>query len=81
MGVRQASLHSLAAYISSVVQFRQLLAEILSRTPSPLPTPLKRLLSALQELPKATRRHEWATIEEIDVPLCQHYLSREIDFS
>ena len=65
LNLRQASVHASAAYIGSLHQSRHLVAKILGRTApqSTFPTP----------------SNPWESIQDIDVPLSQHSLSRAID--
>ena len=67
LGIRWASLHAPAAYISSLDQCSALVTEILRGS-----------LSCLAE---AASRPEWLTIQEIDVPLRQHSLCRSVDIA
>ena len=77
LGIRWASLHAPAAYISSLDQSSALVTEILEKSPRP-PTYLRGSLSCLAE---AASRPEWLTIQEIDVPLHQHSLCHSIDIA
>ena len=75
LGICRASLHSSAAYISSLDQFRPLVARILGHTPV-VP---KHIASALKDLAEAAGKQDWATIKDIDIPFHQHHLFRVID--
>ena len=75
LGIRQASFHSSAAYISSLDHFRPLVARILGHVPD-VP---RHMASALKDLAKAAGRQDWVAIEDIDIPLHQRQLSRAID--
>ena len=75
LGVRRASLHAPAAYVSSLVQSRQLVTGILGR----VPVTTRHLSLALADLSAASRRGEWISTEGVDVPLQQRHLSRAID--
>ena len=71
LNIRRASLHAPAAYISSLVQSRPLVARILGRTPEVS----KHLAPAFSDLVSAADRHDWHSIEDVDVPLRQRHLS------
>ena len=73
--VASTSLHDPAAFVSSVVQTRNLVASIIGSDPQP-PSHLDLAISALSE---AAGRPDWVSMEEIDVPLRQRPLSRSID--
>ena len=75
LNIRRASLHAPAAYISSLVQSRPLVARILGRTPEVS----KHLAPAFSDLVSAADRHDWHSIEDVDVPLRQRHLSHAID--
>ena len=75
LDIRQASLHSSAAYISSLDQSRPLVARILGHIPH-VP---RHMASAFKDLAKAAGRQDWVAIEDIDIPLRQRQLSRAID--
>ena len=75
LGVRRASVHASAAYISSVTQSKQLVAEILGWDP----TPSRHLQTALERLAIAAGRSDWTSLEEVDVPFRQRHLSHALD--
>ena len=75
LNIRRASLHAPAAFISSLTQSRPLVARILGHAPEAS----HHLTPALSDLAAAVRREDWLTIENVDVPLRQHLLSRCID--
>ena len=75
LGVRQASLHAPAAYISSLDQFRELVTRILGQAPATT----KHMTPALLYLAKAAGREDWTSIEAVDVPLSRRQLSKAID--
>ena len=77
LGLRRASLYAPAAYTSSFVQSKPLVAKILGKMPS-LP---EHFSSVLSHLAGAAARPDWATLENIDVPLRQRSLSRAIDLA
>ena len=75
LNLRQASVHDSAAYIGSLHQSRHLVAKILGRTaPPPIHLPY-----SLQSLARDACRPDWESIQDSDVPLSQHSLSRAID--
>ena len=75
LNLRQASVHASAAYIVSLHQSLHLVAKILGRTaPPPIHFPY-----SLQSLARDACRPDWESIQDIDVPLSQHSLSRAID--
>ena len=75
LGIRQASLHAPAAFIGSFDQSSPLVSRIIGSAP----IPSSRLVPALADLDVAAKREDWSSIEEVDVPLCQHHLSKAID--
>ena len=72
---RQASVHASAAYIGSLHQSRHRGGQN-SGTDRPPPIHLP---YSLQSLARAACRPDWESIQDIDVPLSQHSLSRAID--
>ena len=74
LNIRRASLHAPAAYISSLDQSKLLVARILGRVPEAS----QHLAPALLDLATADR-HDWCSIEDVDVPLCLRHLSHSID--
>ena len=70
-----ATLHAPAAYIGSFSQAQPLVSDILGR-PAKHPPLLPMALASLQQ---ATARPDWVLLQDIDVPLTQHCLSRSID--
>ena len=75
LNLRNAQLHAPAAFVSSTNQSSQLVARILGFSPSPS----KHLSGAVQALSSAAAKPEWVSVEEVDVPLRQRALSKEID--
>ena len=75
LNIRRASLHSPAAYISSLEQCKGLVARIMGGVPEPS----RHLTSSVSALAEAAKRPEWGSIEDIDVPLRQRALSNCID--
>ena len=75
LNIRRASLHAPAAYISSLDQSKLLVAGILGRVPEAS----QHLAPALLDLATAADRHDWRSIEDVDVPLRQRHLSHSID--
>ena len=75
LGIRRASLHASAAYVSSLDQSQELVAGILGRVP---PTS-DHLPTALQDLARAAQREDWTCLEEVDVHPRQRCLSRSVD--
>ena len=76
LNLRSASLHAPAAFISSFTQFGSLITRIIGQSnvsPSP------HLARAVSDLAHAAERPDWSSMEEINVPLHQHSLSRIID--
>ena len=72
LNIQRASLHAPAAFISSLTQSRPLVARILGHGPEAS----HHLTPALSDFAAAVRREDWLTIENVDVPLRQHFLSR-----
>ena len=77
LNLRSAQLHAPAAFVSSMVQSSPLVARILGFSPSPS----DHLSKAVLALSRAAARPDWVAVEEIDVPLHQRALSKEIDVS
>ena len=77
LNIRRASLHAPAAYISSLDQLKLLVARILVRVWEAS----KHLAPALLDLATAADRHDWRSIEDVDVPLHQRHLTHSIDAS
>ena len=75
LGLRSASLHASAAYISSFQRTRAIVSKILNHAPLPPPT----LPSTIMALANAAAIPEWLSFEDIDVPLHQRALSHAID--
>ena len=77
LNLRSAQLHAPAAFVSSMDQSSPLVARILGFSPSPS----DHLSKAVLALSRAAARPDWVAVEEIDVPLHQRALSKEIDVS
>ena len=75
LNIQRATLHTPAAYIGSFSQAQLLVSGILGR-PAKHPPLLPMAFGSLQ---KATARPDWVLLQDIDVPLTQHCLSRSID--
>ena len=75
LGIRFASTHASAAYISSSIQSTNLVVGILNR--SPLLS--SHINSTLSHLTLVANWPNWSSTEEIDVPICQRRLCRAID--
>ena len=75
LNLRSASRHAPAAYIGSLHQCQALVTKIRGKFVPP-PT---LLAISLQSLSRAAGQPDWISIQEIDVPLQQHSLSRKID--
>ena len=75
LGIRLASTHASAAYISSSIQSTNLVVGILNRSP-PL---YSHINSALSHLDSVANQPNWSSTEEIDVPIRQRHLCRAID--
>ena len=75
LNLRLASLHAPAAYIGSLHQCQHLVAKIGGK----FAPPPSHLADSLQSLSRAAGRPDWESIQDIDVPLLQHSLSRAID--
>ena len=73
--LQSASRHAPAAYIGSLHQCQALVTKIRGKF---IPPPTLLAIS-LQSLSRATGQPDWISIQKIDVPLQQHYLSRKID--
>ena len=67
-------LHAPAAYLSSYLQSQSLVSDILDHVP-----PSFDLRSVVTSLAEAAGKPEWLSVEDIDLPICQHPLSRAID--
>ena len=77
LGLRQATLHAPAAYIGSVLQAQLLVSDILGHSPSHPPY----FNASLSSLRIAAAKPEWAEVDDINIPLNQHNLSRATDRS
>ena len=75
LGIRRAMLYAPAAYIGSLDQSGQLVARIIGRVPGTS----EHLVPTLDALAEAIGREDWLAIEEVDIPLRQHHLSKAID--
>ena len=75
LGLWQATLHAPAAYIGSVLQAQPLISDNLGHSPSHPPY----FNVSLSSLRVAAAKPEWAEVDDINVPLTQHNLSRAID--
>ena len=75
LNLRLASHHAPAAYIGSLHQCQHLVA----KTGGKFAPPPSHLADSLQSLSRAAGRPDWESIQDIDVPLLQHSLSRAID--
>ena len=75
LNIRSAELHAPAAFISSLVQSRQLVERIIGQPTSPS----LHLPGAVAALSKAAAMPDWVLVEEIDIPLRQRALSKKID--
>ena len=75
LGVRRALLYAPAAFIGSFDHSKELVSDILGRTPPSS----NHLADMLKDLASASGQDEWSSLERIDVPLRQHALSRVID--
>ncbi len=75
LNIRRASLHAPAAYISSLAQSQDLVTRILGGDP----LPPQHMASSISALAEAAERPDWASLEEIEVPLRQRPLSYCID--
>ena len=75
LGTRRASLHAPAAFLSCLDQSKELVLGILGCSrPASL-----HIMPSLQVLISGTGRDDWFSIENVDVPLKQHALSKVID--
>ena len=77
LSLRRAMLHAPAAYVGSLHQSNALTADILGHPPATF----AHLSQCLAALAIATARPEWSSLQDVDVPLRQHALSRVIDES
>ena len=75
LSIQRASLHAPAAYIGSYQQCRSLMSSILGHAGH---QPVH-LSAAITSLAVAASRLDWESINDIDVPITQHSLSRSID--
>ena len=75
LNLREASLHAPAAFIASSAQFAGLVGRMLGQPPRQSP----HLAQALADLSSSASRPDWQQLEDIDVPIRQHHLSRAID--
>ena len=75
LDIRHAALHAPAAYIGSFCQSQPLISGILGHA-AKYPLHFSEALSSLHQ---AAGRPDWALLQDIDVPLIQHCLSRAID--
>ena len=75
LNLRWALSHAPAAFISSYANSRDLIELIIEHPPAISPS----LPSCISALAEAAARPLWSSIEDIDVPLQQHFLSYEID--
>ena len=65
LGVRWASLYVPAAFIGSLDQSKDLVSDILGRTP---PVSVH-LAPTLEDLVSASGRDDWSSLERVDIPL------------
>ena len=75
LSIRSARLHAPAAFISSLAQSGDLVDMIMGR----MPAPSIHLADVVSDLATAAKMPDWVSVEDIDVPLRQHPLSRKID--
>ena len=75
LNLRRAMLHAPAAYVGSLHQSNALIADILGHPPATF----AHLSQCLAALVIATVWPEWSSLQDVDVPLRQHALSRVID--
>ena len=75
LNLRRAMLHAPAAYVGSLHQSNALIADILGHPPATSAHQPQCLVA----LANAAARPEWSSLQDIDVPLRQHVLSRVID--
>ena len=73
--LRSASLHAPAAFLASSSGSPPLVEQILGHLPGSPP----HICSALSALASAAVHPDWQSLDDIDVPLCQHSLSLSID--
>ena len=76
IGLRRASIHSPAAYLGSSSQSAPLVSKILGHEASSLPTHLQ---EAFESLSSYCQDKNWASLDDVDVPLLQRHLSRAVD--
>jgi len=74
LGIRRAILHAFAAYLSSHLQSQSLVSDILGHIP-----PADHLQSVVASLAAVAEKPEWCSVEDIDLPIRQRFLSRAID--
>jgi hypothetical protein len=74
VGLRKASLHASAAFLSSIHQTKHLVRRI-----SGLSFPEEAIQPTLQSLASSADRPDWSLLDDIDVPISQKHLSHEID--
>ena len=75
LGVRRAAQHASAAYLASINQSKDLMADMLCCSP-----PLSdHLTSSLSSVALAANRSDWSSIADIDIPISQKHLSYAID--
>ena len=75
LNIEQAKLHAPASFIGSVYHSASLIHDILGR----LAEILQHLSQSICLLAIPAARSDWSSIENIDVSLCSHSLSRVVD--
>ena len=75
LDTRQASLHTPAAFLASLDQFKELVSGILGHNPPAS----HHLMPTLQVLVSGSGRDYWCSIDSVDVPLKQRALSKVIE--
>ena len=75
IGLRSASLHAPAAFLASSTSSQELIGKMLGR-PLSCSTHME---SAVTALSSSASKPDWLCLEDIDVPISQHFLSLAID--
>ena len=75
LGLRRASFHAPAVYISSFQEAGPLISHILGHNPVTPPS----FLPSVYALPCVAANPDWCLLEDINIPLRQHCLSHAID--
>ena len=75
INLRQASLHTPAAFVASSYSSSELVGQLLNQPPGPSSL----LASAIPALSASASRPNWQTLDDIDIPIVQRHFSSAID--